>query len=59
MQSVNDRLDRMIEIAVTENYTLDSVVAALGRCDQSVFDAVSDSASRLPKYIKSKLRPYR
>ena len=57
MQEVDRRLDRMIEIADQLKVTLDQVVAAIGRVDQTVFDAVSDNPSLLPRYMKSSVRP--
>ena len=53
----DSRLDRMIEIADELGVSLDYVVKHLGRCDQRTFDAVSEMPSRLPLYIKSKVRP--
>lgn len=55
--SVDDRLDRMIEIADILDVSLDHVVACIGRADQSFFEAVSDNPSLLPRYIKSNVRP--
>lgn len=55
--SVDDRLDRMIEICDETGATLDHVVRHIGRVSQSAFDAVSDNPSLLPRYIKSKVRP--
>jgi len=49
MQEVDKRLDRMIQIAESEGLTLDHVVKYMGRCDQRVFDALSDSPSTLPR----------
>jgi hypothetical protein len=57
MQTVDDRLDRMIEIANETGATLDDVVKAIGRADQSTFLAVSDNPSLLPRYMKSKVSP--
>lgn len=57
MQEVDRRLSRMIEIAEETGRTLDEVVAAIGREDQTVFAAVSDNPSLLPRYMKSKVRP--
>ncbi len=47
----------MIEIADELNVPLDHVVKHIGRCDQRTFDAVSDSPSLLPRYMKSKVTP--
>jgi len=55
--AADDRLDRMIEIADLLNVSLDHVVQHIGRCDQSTFDAVSESPSRLPRYMKSSVKP--
>ena len=57
MQEIDRRLDRMIEIAISETLPLDHVVAHMGRCDQSAFAALSESPSRLPRYIKSSVKP--
>ena len=57
MKPVDQRLDRMIEIASSEGVTLDSVVQAIGRADQMTFDAVSDKPSLLPRYMKSSVKP--
>ncbi len=57
MKVVDKRLDRMIEIADELNVPLDHVVKHIGRCDQRTFDAVSDSPSLLPRYMKSKVTP--
>jgi hypothetical protein len=56
-EAVDQRLDRMIEIAAVTGYTLDEVVMAIGRADQSSFMAVSDNPSLLPRYIQSSVRP--
>ena len=55
--TADERLDRMIEIAATLDVPLDHVVKHIGRCCQSRFEAVSDSPSRLPRYMKSKVTP--
>jgi hypothetical protein len=55
--SVDERLDRMIEVAESTGRSLDEIVAQFGRCDQSAFDALSDSPSRLPMYIQSSVTP--
>lgn len=57
MKQVDERLDRMIEIADETGYTLDEVVAAIGRADQRDFARVSGNASLLPLYIKSSVKP--
>lgn len=57
MQEIDQRLDRMIEIAEVTGETLDYVVRVIGRADQSTFDAVSDNPSRLPRYRKSSVSP--
>tara|TARA_R110000796_G_scaffold9452_10_gene32221 strand:- start:3690 stop:3899 length:210 start_codon:yes stop_codon:yes gene_type:complete len=51
MKEVDKRLDRMIEIAESENLTLDHVVEIMGRCDQRTFRAFSDNPSTLPRKI--------
>lgn len=57
MHSIDERLDRMIQIADETGATLDDVVKAIGRADQRAFDAVSANPSRLPRYMKSRVRP--
>jgi hypothetical protein len=57
LQTIDQRLDRMIEIAEQMDVPLDHVVAHIGRCGQRDFDAVSDNPSRLPRYMKSKVSP--
>lgn len=57
MNDLDSRLDRMIEIAEKTDRALDEVVRAIGRADQSTFDAVSDNPSLLPRYIQSSDRP--
>lgn len=57
MKSVDDRLDRMIEIAELLNVPLDHVVKHMGRCDQSEFLRLSGNPSTLPRYTQSKVRP--
>lgn len=57
MKVVDSRLDRMIQIADQTGATLDQVVAAIGRSDQRTFDDVSDNPSRLPRYMKSSVKP--
>lgn len=53
----DERLDRMIEIADLLDVPLDHVVKHIARAPQSFFDAVSDNPSRLPRYMKSSVRP--
>lgn len=50
-------MDRMIEIAKQTGESLDLVVKAMARSDQSTFDALSANPSLLPRYIQSKVRP--
>ena len=57
MIDIDARLDRMIEVAEELNISLDYVVSVMGRCSQSDFDALSDKPSRLPMYMKSKVKP--
>lgn len=57
MKVVDQRLGRMIEIADETGATLDEVVAAIGRADHKTFAEVSASPSRLPLYMKSKVKP--
>lgn len=51
--TVDERLERMIEIAGELSVPLDHVVTHMGRCDQSSFLAFSESPSTLPIYMKS------
>jgi hypothetical protein len=57
MQTIDERLDRMIEISDLLGVTLDYVVKQIGRADQRTFDAVSLKPSLLPRYIKSRVTP--
>jgi hypothetical protein len=57
MTEIDRRLDRMIKLADTTGETLDHIVKAIGREDQTVFDAVSDNPSLLPRYMKSNVSP--
>lgn len=56
-KEIDLRLDRMIEIADELNVPLDHVVAHMGRCSQTDFEAFSDNPSRLPRYMKSSVKP--
>lgn len=49
MKEVDERLDRMIEIADEQNLSLDHVVRLMGRCDQRTFEAYSDRPETLPR----------
>lgn len=57
MKEIDQRLDRMIEIAQALNIPLDHVVAHMGRCDQRTFLILSGNPSLLPKYMKSSVKP--
>ena len=57
MREVDRRLDRMMEIAEELDVPLDHVVKHMGRCDQRAFEALSDNPSRLPRYMKSSVKP--
>jgi len=57
MQEIDKRLDRMIEVAEEVGAPLDHIVAHMGRCDQSSFEMFSANPSRLPRYMKSNVRP--
>lgn len=57
MQTVDDRLDRMIEIADETGLSLDEVVKLIGRVDQKTFRKFSDNPSSLPRYIASSVSP--
>ena len=56
-KKIDERLDRMIEIAERLGVPLDHVVKHMGRVDQTIFDAFSESPSRLPRYMKSSESP--
>ena len=51
IDTADERLDRMIEIADSEGLTLDLVVHYMGRCDYKTFKAFSDNPSLLPRKI--------
>lgn len=51
------RLDRMIEMAEQTGLSLDKIVKAIGRADQSTFRRFSDNPSSLPLYIASNVKP--
>lgn len=57
MSEVDARLDRMIEIASETGLSLDLIVKHIGRADQTTFKVFSESPSRLPMYIKSRVTP--
>ncbi len=57
MQTIDKRLDRMIQIADETGLTLDEVVAAIGRADYRTFRKFSAMPSSLPLYIQSKVSP--
>lgn len=58
MDDIDDvRTDRMIELAKETGLSLDKIVQAIGRSDQSTFEAVSANPSLLPKYIQSSVNP--
>jgi hypothetical protein len=57
MASVDDRLDRMIQISDETGLSLDQVVRYLGRADRNTFRRFSDNPSSLPRYIASKVAP--
>lgn len=57
MKEIDRRLDRMIEIADETGMPLDHVVKHMGRCDQTKFLILSESPSRLPRYMKSSVNP--
>jgi len=54
---LDERLDRMIEIAAAASASLDDVISAVGYANESIFRAVSDNPSSLPLYMKSKVSP--
>lgn len=56
MKLVDKRLDRMIEIADETGHSLDDIVKAIGREDQSIFEMVSGNPSTLPRYMASKVK---
>ncbi len=55
--TAENRMDRLIELAEETGFSLDAIVRALARCDQTIFDAVSDNPSLLPRYIQSSVSP--
>ena len=57
MAEIDDRLDRMIEIADELDVPLDHVVEYMGRCDHKTFLAFSDKPDLLPRYTKSRSKP--
>lgn len=57
VSDIDLRLDRMIEIADETGVSLDEVVRAIGRADYKIFREVSDRPSRLPRYMKSSVKP--
>jgi len=57
MSIADERLDDMIRIAEATGYSLDDVLKAIGRADQTIFEAVSANPSLLPRYIQSRDRP--
>ena len=57
MSVLDDRLDEMLRIADQSGLTLDELVGAIGRADQTIFDTFSERPSRLPRYIQSKDKP--
>lgn len=57
MDIADKRLDDLIRIADQAGLTLDDVVKAIGRADQSTFEEFSDNPSRLPRYIQSRVKP--
>jgi transcriptional regulator GlxA family with amidase domain len=57
MATVDERLNRMIEIAEETGLSLDEVVRAIGYVDMNTFRTFSDNPSSLPRYIASRVRP--
>ena len=57
MRTVDQRLDRMIEIALQLDVPLDHVVMHMGRVPYSTFKAYSDNPSLLQRYMKSSVSP--
>lgn len=56
-EEIDRRLDRMIQIAEELGVPLDHVVKHMGRCPQSDFMMFSEMPERLPRYMKSSVRP--
>ena len=48
-RQIDNRLDRMIEIADATGMSLDHIVTHMGRCSQSDFLKFSESPSTLPR----------
>ena len=57
MNKIDDRLDRMIEIARDYDLSLDHVVSHMGRCTYREFLTLSANPSLLPRYTKSRVSP--
>lgn len=57
MKFVDQRLDRMIEIAQELGVPLDHVVACIGRAPQREFLRFSGNLSLIPRYMKSNVSP--
>lgn len=57
METIDRRLDRMIEIADELDVPLDHVVKHMGRCSQSDFRTFSGNPFLLPRYTKSSESP--
>lgn len=57
MNTCDDRLDRMLEIAEKLDVPLDHVARYMARCDESAFLAFSDNPSTLPRYNQSNDKP--
>lgn len=55
--TTDERLDKMIQVAKETGVSLDEVVKAMRYLRQTDFDAVSESPSRLPRYMKSSVTP--
>lgn len=57
VSTADRRLDRMIEIADEIGVPLDHVVRHMAYVEESVFRALSDNPSNLPRYTQSSVRP--
>lgn len=51
------KLDLMIQLAEKTGVSLDRIVADLRQLDQTCLEAISERPSRLPRYMKSNVKP--
>jgi hypothetical protein len=53
----DERLEKMIRLAEVTGQPLDLIVEKLRYLDHKTFVALSDNPSRLPRYMKSSVKP--